>query len=271
MKKLITRTVKFYYETENVGVILDDAFKALRKIRTESVDMIFADPPYFLSNDGITCKGGEMVSVNKGKWDKINSKGKTTVADKHSFNRRWIRMCKRVMNPNGSIWISGTLHNIYSIGMALEQEGFKIINNITWQKTNPPPNLACRCFTHSTETILWAKKDDKKARHFFDYQTMKAMNNGKQMKDVWVGSLTKPSEKKEGKHPTQKPEYLLDRIVLASTKEGQVILDPFCGSGTTGVSALRFGRKFIGIDNCEEYLQITKRRLEKMSGENESV
>ena len=269
MKEIVAKTVKFYYESENAGVILDDSFSALRKIKTESIDLIFADPPYFLSNDGITCQGGKMVSVNKAGWDKLGRGRKAPITEKHTFNRRWIRMCKRVLQKNGSIWISGTLHNIYSIGMALEQEGFKIINNITWQKTNPPPNLACRCFTHSTETILWAKKDDKKSRHFFDYQAMKLMNGGKQMKDVWTGSLTKPSEKKEGKHPTQKPEYLLDRIVLASTEAGQVILDPFCGSGTTGVSALRFGRRFIGIDNCEEYLQITKKRLEKIDGENE--
>lgn len=208
-----------------------------------------------------------MVSVNKASWDKIEFSKQTSFAEKHAFNRKWIRMCKRVLKRDGSMWISGTLHNIYSIGMALEQEGFKIINNITWQKTNPPPNLACRCFTHSTETILWAQKNDKKARHFFNYQIMKDMNDGKQMKDVWTGSLTKPSEKKEGKHPTQKPEYLLERIVLASTEEGQVILDPFCGSGTTGVAALRYGRKFIGIDNCEEYLQITQRRLEKIHNE----
>ena len=159
------------------------------------------------------------------------------------------------------------LHNIYSIGMALEQEGFKIINNITWQKTNPPPNLACRCFTHSTETILWAKKNDKKSRHFFNYQKMKEMNGGKQMKDVWTGALTKPSEKTEGKHPTQKPEYLLEKIVLASTEEGQAILDPFCGSGTTGVEAVRFGRKFIGIDVSEEYLEISKKRLKKVAND----
>ena len=142
--------------------------------------------------------------------------------------------------------------------MALEQEGFKIINNITWQKTNPPPNLACRCFTHSTETILWARKNEKKSRHFFDYQKMKEMNGGKQMKDVWTGALTKPS---------QKPEYLLEKIVLASTEEGQVILDPFCGSGTTGVEAVRFGRKFIGIDVSEEYLEISKKRMEKVAND----
>lgn len=238
-------------------LINGDSFQELKKIKTETVDMIFADPPYFLSNDGVTCKSGKMVSVNKGAWDKI-----TDVNGKHSFNRKWIRLCKRVLKPNGSIWISGTLHNIYSIGMALEQEGFKIINNITWQKTNPPPNLACRCFTHSTETILWAQKDDKKAKHYFNYELMKEFNGGKQMKDVWTGSLTKPSEKKEGKHPTQKPEYLLERIILASTREGDLILDPFMGSGTTGVVAKRLGRRFIGIENDKEYYEIAKRRSE---------
>ncbi len=238
-------------------LIHGDSFEELKKIKTGTVDMVFADPPYFLSNDGITCKSGKMVSVNKGSWDKI-----TDVNEKHKFNRKWIRMCKRVLKPNGSIWISGTLHNIYSIGMALEQEGFRIINNITWQKTNPPPNLACRCFTHSTETVLWAQKNDKKAKHYFDYETMKELNGGKQMKDVWLGSLTKPSEKKAGKHPTQKPEYLLERIVLASTKEDDVILDPFMGSGTTGVVAKRLGRQFIGIEKNEEYYEIAKRRIE---------
>ena len=238
-------------------LINGDSFVELKKIKTGTVDMIFADPPYFLSNDGITCKSGKMVSVNKGSWDKISG-----VNEKYKFNRKWIRLCKRVLKRNGSIWISGTLHNIYSIGMALEQEGFKIINNITWQKTNPPPNLACRCFTHSTETILWAQKDDKKAKHYFNYDLMKELNGGKQMKDVWTGSLTKRSEKKEGKHPTQKPEYLLERIILASTQRDDVILDPFMGSGTTGVVARRLGRQFIGIENNEEYYEIAKRRIE---------
>ncbi len=204
-----------------------------------------------------------MVSVNKGSWDTIDNKV-ITVDVKHQFNKKWIRQCKKVLKPNGSIWISGTFHNIYSIGMALEQEGFKIINNITWQKTNPPPNLACKCFTHSTETILWAYKADSKSGYFFNYELMKEHNGGKQMKDVWLGSLTKPSEKKYGKHPTQKPEYLLERIIQASTKTGDVILDPFCGSGTTGIVANRLGRLFIGIDSKEEYLHITKSRLETL-------
>lgn len=260
-EKIISKSVEIYYEDEKSKLILGDTFSILSKIKKESIDMIFADPPYFLSNDGITCSGGKMVSVNKGSWDTLNVGN--SVYKKHKFNRKWIKMCKRVLKPNGTIWISGTMHNIYSIGMALEQEGFKIINNITWQKTNPPPNLACRCFTHSTETVLWAKKNDKKSKHLFNYNDMKEMNGGKQMKDVWTGSLTKKSEKSEGKHPTQKPEYLLERIVISSTEENQIILDPFCGSGTTGVIAKRYGRKFIGIDNEIEYLNITKKRLEK--------
>ena len=188
MDNLFTKKVPLYFETDESQLVVGDSFKILTKMEPESVDMIFADPPYFLSNDGITCKGGKMVSVNKGSWDKLSESG-TGVEEKHKFNRKWIRLCKKVLKPNGTIWISGTLHNIYSIGMALEQEGFKIINNITWQKTNPPPNLACRCFTHSTETILWAKKNDKKSRHFFDYQKMKEMNGGMCGKEVLLTYL----------------------------------------------------------------------------------
>lgn len=258
MHEVFEKRVKPYFETEQQILMLQDTFIALKKMKSESVDMIFADPPYFLSNDGVTCQGGRMVSVNKGDWDKVN-----TVEEKHKFNRKWIKLCKRVLKPNGSIWISGTLHNIYSIGMALEQEGFKIINNITWQKTNPPPNLACRCFTHSTETVLWAQKDSKKSHHLFNYALMKEQNGGKQMKDVWVGPLTKPSEKTEGKHPTQKPLYLLERIIEASTNEGDIVLDPFCGSSTTGVAAARLNRLYVGIDNNEDFIELSKRRLTK--------
>lgn len=251
-----SKKLRSFYEDETSVLYLEDVFETLGKIKAESVDMIFADPPYFLSNDGITCSAGKMVSVNKGDWDKTAS-----FDEKHKFNRLWIKKCKRVLKPNGSIWISGTLHNIYSIGVALEQEGFKIINNITWQKTNPPPNLACRCFTHSTETILWAKKADKKAKHLFNYSLMKELNGGKQMKDVWTGALTSKKEKKYGKHPTQKPLYILEKIILASTDEGDVVLDPFCGSSTTGVVCKRLKRKYIGIDNNMEYIELSKERL----------
>lgn len=246
-----------YYEKENFKLILGDSLEELKKIKSKSIDMIFADPPYFLSGDGITCSGGKMVSVKKGDWD-----NKINIKEKHKFNKKWIRLCKRILKDNGTIWISGTMHNIYSIGMALEEDGFKIINNITWKKLNPPPNISCRAFTHSTETILWAKKDLKTSKHKFNYETMKKMNGGKQMKDVWEASLTKPSEKKYGKHPTQKPIELLKKIILASTEEGNLILDPFNGSGTTGIVANSLNRKYIGIEKEKDYLDLTIKRFE---------
>lgn len=249
---------KFYFEESTFKLINNDTFDTLKQFDEKSFDMIFADPPYFLSNNGITCSSGRMVSVNKGNWDKALS-----VNDKYEFNRKWIHECYRILKDEGTIWISGTLHNIYSIGMALEEEGFKILNNITWQKTNPPPNLACKTFTHSTETILWAKKDLKKVKYTFNYALMKELNNNKQMKDVWTTSLTKPSEKKNGRHPTQKPLEILERIILASTNENDLILDPFCGSSTTGIAAARLKRNYIGIDNEKEYLDLSIRRYKE--------
>ncbi len=253
---------KYYYNKKDFKLILGDSFEELKKIKKNTVDMIFADPPYFLSGDGISCSGGKMVSVNKGEWDK-----KIGIEEKHQFNREWIRLCYDVLKDEGTIWISGTLHNIYSIGMALEQEGFKIINNITWRKLNPPPNISCRYFVHSTETILWAKKDIKKAKHKFNYSLMRELNGGKQAKDVWESSLTKPSEKKCGKHPTQKPMAILEKLILASTDKGDLILDPFNGSGTTGIVANKLGRKYIGIDLEKDYLDITIRRKESEKNE----
>lgn len=249
-----------YYEQDDFKLLHGDALLLLKKIEPQSIDMIFADPPYFLSGDGITCSGGKMVSVNKGKWDE-----KISIKEKHQFNKKWIRECKKVLKDDGTIWISGTMHNIYSIGMALEEEGFKIINNITWKKLNPPPNISCRAFVHSTETVLWAKKDISKAKHKFNYDVMKKLNNNKQMKDVWETSLTKPSEKKCGKHPTQKPIELLEKIILASTDENDLILDPFNGSGTTGIVANRLNRKYIGIEKEKEYLDLTIKRKESDS------
>ena len=245
-----------YYRDENSEIFLADTFEVLKAIPGESVDVIFADPPYFLSNDGISCSGGKAVSVNKGNWDKVE-----TFEEKHEFNRQWLRLSRKILKPDGTIWISGTLHNIYSVGVALEQEGFKILNNITWQKNNPPPNLSCRYFTHSTETILWARKNNKKAKHFYNYELMRKLNNGKQMKDVWTGNLTSQKEKIFGKHPTQKPLYLLERILLASTRENDLVLDPFCGSSTTGVVCKILNRKFVGIDNNPEYIELSKERL----------
>lgn len=244
------------FSNSTTNLFCGDALDILPLLPDSSVDVVFADPPYFLSNNGISCASGQMVSVNKGAWDQG-----FTLEERHHFNLNWISLCFQKLKPTGTIWISGTLHNIYSIGMALETTGFQIINNITWQKSNPPPNLACKTFTHSTETILWAKKRNAK-KYIFNYQTMKTMNNNKQMKDVWTGSTTSPSEKKHGKHPTQKPEYLLNLILTSSTETHSLVLDPFCGSGTTGVVARKLNRRFIGIDKEPEYINLARSRIE---------
>lgn len=250
--------LKKYYKDDDFELWCGDSFKLLKEIDPNSIDMIFADPPYFLSNDGVSCHSGKQVSVNKADWDKgIN------VAKKLNYYRKWIKLCRGILKDNGSIWISGTMHNIYLVGTALELEGFSIINNIIWQKPNPSPNLACRSFTHSTETVLWARKqltNTKKGKHTFNYELMKIENGGKQMKDVWQIPLVTKQEKKYGKHPTQKPLKLMERIIKASTNEGDIILDPFNGSGTTGIEAVRLKRKYIGIDNVKEYLEISKKR-----------
>ena len=253
-----------FYSNENCSVFLGDSFELLNSIEEKCIDMIFADPPYFLSSGGISCHSGKQVSVNKGDWDTTLS-----IEEKINYNRKWISLCRKVLKDDGTIWISGTFHNIYSIGVTLEMEGFSIINNITWIKPNPAPNLACRCFTNSTETILWARKQlsqKKKGKHTFNYSLMKELNEGKQMKDVWLVNLPSKAEKEFGKHPTQKPVGLLERIILASTNEGDLILDPFNGSGTTGVAALNLKRRYIGIDNNKEYLEITKKRLKAKGG-----
>lgn len=217
-------------------------------------DMVFADPPYFLSNDGLSIQNGEIVSVNKGKWDK--SQGFEYI---NEFNRKWLSLVRDKMKDNATIWISGTMHNIFSVGQILTELGFKILNIITWEKTNPPPNFSCRYFTHSTEQIIWARKSEK-VPHYFNYELMKQLNDGKQMKDVWKLPAIAPWEKSCGKHPTQKPLSVLTRLILASTEPNAWILDPFTGSSTTGIAANLLDRNFIGIDKEEEFLQISKNR-----------
>ena len=265
---------------ENLSNILNtvinaDCVETMKKIADNSIDVIFADPPYFLSSGGISCSGGKQVSVDKGEWDKS-----LEITERLAYHRKWIRECREVLKDNGTIWISATLHSVYAIGVALEMEGFSIINNVIWQKTNPSPNLACRCFTHSTETVIWARKQltpKKKGKHTFNYEKMKNENGGKQMKDVWdfnelepefyISAVTPQSEKKEGKHPTQKPLGLLKRIIEASTNEGDLILDPFNGSGTTGIAAVMLNRKYIGLEQEEDYLALSKRRYERLKSE----
>src|SRR4030042_1460334 len=247
-----------YYDNHehSIRLLKGNCIEILNQAREGSVDMIFADPPYFLSNGGITCHAGKMVSVNKGKWDK--SKG---VEENHKFTLEWLKTCQRVLKPNGTIWVSGTTHIIYSIGFAMQELGYKILNDIIWYKRNAPPNLSCRYFTHSTEIVLWAAKSDK-SKHYFDYQLMKKLNEHKKIQNVWEISAPPAEEKKFGKHPTQKPVELLRRLILASTREGDLVLDPFCGSSTTGVAAVLLNRKYVGIDLEEEYLQLSEKRLE---------
>lgn len=261
-----------YLCDEEFVLIKGDSFSILKEFKPKSIDMIFADPPYFLSSGGISCSGGKQVSVNKGDWDKsIN------IEERLNYHRNWIRLCKDILKDDGTIWISSTLHSVYAIGVALELEGFSIINNIIWQKTNPSPNLACRCFTHSTETVIWARKqlmNKKKGKHTFNYTMMKDQNGGKQMKDVWsfdelepefyISSVTPKNEKKEGKHPTQKPEALLERIITACSNIGDTVLDPFSGSGTTCYVAKKINRYYIGIEKEKEYFNISKRRIDSI-------
>jgi site-specific DNA-methyltransferase (adenine-specific) len=219
-------------------------------------DAIFADPPYFLSNGGITCHAGKMVKVDKGDWDK--SRGPEL---NHEFNKEWLARCQRVLKPNGTIWVSGTHHVIFSIGYAMQELGYKILNDIAWEKPNPPPNLSCRYFTHSTEIILWAAKNEK-SKHTFNYQDMRKVT-GKQMKTVWTMSAPKNSEKAFGKHPTQKPVALVERCILASTNSGDFVLDPFLGSGTTAVAAVRLNRHFIGIELNIAHLSLARTRADR--------
>jgi len=232
-----------------------DCLDLMPRMPEASFDLVFADPPYFLSNDGITCHAGKMVSVNKGKWDQ--SQGPE--AD-HDFTLAWLRECRRLLKPHGSIWVSGTMHIIHSVGYAMQRLGFKILNDITWVKPNPPPNLSCRYFTHATETIIWARRDEQ-GRHKFNYALMRRLAGGKQMKSVWEIPAPAREEKAFGKHPTQKPLALLERILLASTDENDLVLDPFVGSGTTGIAAARLGRTFGGIEKEHVSLDLARLRF----------
>jgi site-specific DNA-methyltransferase (adenine-specific) len=226
-------------------------------------DMIFADPPYFLSNGGITCHAGRMVKVDKGNWDK--SRGPEL---NHEFNTEWLRRCQKVLKPNGTLWVTGTHHVIFSVGYAMQQLGFNVLNDIAWEKPNPPPNLSCRYFTHSTETVIWAAKNEK-SKHCFNYQLMRQTAGGKQMKTVWRILPPSNGEKVFGKHPTQKPVALVERYILASTMEGDLVLDPFMGGGTTGVACIRTSRQAVGVELDESHLKLsvhrTKAELEKPS------
>ena len=249
-----------YYKKGGFRLLKGDCLELIPKIKLNSVATVFADPPYNLSNDGISCKAGKVVSVNKGDWDK--SKG---FEEDYKFAKSWISSCRDILKPNGTIWITGTPHNIYQVGHALQSSGFHVLNEIIWYKPNAPPNLACRCFAHAHETIIWAKKS-KKSKHFFDYKLMKEYDDGispsgKQMRSIWKIPLTSQKEKTFGRHPTQKPIELLKRIILSSSEKNDLVFDPFNGSGTTGVVANKLGRRYLGIDMEKEFLDLTIRRV----------
>lgn len=248
-----------YYRSDNKDftIINGDCIELLRQFDFQ-FDMIFADPPYHLSNGGISVQSGRMVSVNKGKWDK--SQG---FEEDYKFDREWLSVCREKLKGNGTIWVSGTYHNIFSVARCLTELGFRILNCITWVKTNPPPNLSCRYFTYSAEYILWARKEQK-TPHYFNYELMRCINGGTQMRDVWTLPAISKWEKSCGKHPTQKPLCLLSRIIQASTKEGAWILDPFTGSSTTGIAASLLGRRFLGVDRELNFLEISKKRREEL-------
>lgn len=254
--------IKSYYKSPNRDFTLlqGDCIRLMREFDFK-FDMIFADPPYFLSNGGISVQSGKVVCVDKGEWDKGGTPEHIDL-----FNEEWIAECREHLTENGTIWISGTYHNIFSVANKLTQLGFKILNVITWAKTNPPPNISCRYFTYSTEFIIWARKCPKKP-HYFNYDLMKLLNENKQMTDVWRLPAIARWEKSQGKHPTQKPLALLVRIILASTQHGAWILDPFSGSGTTGIAASLTGRRYLGIEREKEYLDLSiRRRVELENG-----
>ena len=253
-----------------------DSLELLAQFDDHSFDMVFADPPYFLSNGGFTCKSGKRAAVAKGGWDV--SRG---IDEDHAFTSAWLEQCQRVLKPSGTLWVSGTQHVIFNAGFAMQKLGYKLLNTITWYKPNASPNLSCRYFTHSTELLIWASpRPQKTLAHTFNYARMKADNGGKQMRDVWnlprtgdeeaaadgegrLWSQIAPrrEEKAHGSHPTQKPVALLERIIEASTSEDALILDPFNGSGTTGVAALKLGRRYVGIDMDVSYLELSQKRL----------
>ena len=230
----------------------------MRDLPSESIDCVWTDPPYFLSSDGPTCANGRRVSVNKGAWDR--SAG---LDEDFGFQKRWLQECHRILKPAGNMWVTGTFHVHAAIGFAMQSVGFRILNDIVWRKPSPPPNLGTRTFTHATELIWWGTKAARGSaeRYTFHYDDMKRENGGKQMSNVWTMAPVPRSEKVHGKHPTQKPVALVDRCLRASTNSGDIVFDPFAGSGTTGVAALWLGRHFIGCEIEEDSLSVAVRRL----------
>ena len=254
-------------------LIQGDCFEELKVLENGFADLIYVDPPYLLSNGGFTCNSGKAASVNKGNWDK--SQGFKQDSDFHSA---WLKLSSELLSEHGSLVISGTYHSIYICGYLALKEGFHIINDLAWFKPNGSPNLSCRMFTASHETIIWLKKS-KNSKHYFNYDEMKYGSfpedklkaEGKQMRSVWSIPSPGKNEKEFGKHPTQKPLNLMKRLITSLSKKDDTILDFFMGSGTTGVAALELGRKFIGVEINESFFAMAKERIEASSNNSKNV
>ncbi len=250
-------TIKPYHSEDSFELYNHDCVEVLQQLQVKP-RLVFADPPYFLSNGGQTIKSGKITSVNKGDWDKLPDG--VSISE---FNHKWLSAIRDIMPEDGTIFISGTYHNFPNLLSQLNDLGFKVLNVIVWEKTNPPPNFSKKFFTHSSELIIWARKSEK-TTHYYDYDLMKALNDDKPMKDVWRLPAIPKWEKQQGKHPTQKPLSVLSRIILAASEPGDVILDPFAGSCTTGIAANLLGRNFIGIDIESDYLDVGIKRKAEM-------
>jgi modification methylase len=244
-------------------VLVGDCVATMSALPAGSVDMIFADPPYNLRLKGeLRRPNNSRVDGVEDEWDKIGD-----FADYDRFTRDWLAAARHALKPDGTIWVIGTYHNIFRLGSALQDLGFWVLNDVIWRKTNPMPNFRGRRFTNAHETLIWAARDEA-SRYTFNYAALKSLNDELQMRSDWLIPVCGGSErlKRDGKkaHPTQKPAALLHRAILAGTKPGEVILDPFFGSGTTGAVAKLLGRRFIGIEREEEYAAIARERIESV-------